>query len=401
MADTINKSNASDSSTGAANPGNLKDEPTLADWQQWAVRSDEWRKRHPLQIIQWEATRICNYNCVHCGSPKENYSRRDELTAGEFLGALEQIATDFGHPESIAMGMTGGEPLLRKDIIEIIKGARELGYRSFGIQTNGTPLIANPELLDELVALGVRAIGTNIDGVRASHDYFRGVPGSFDQICDLVRRLNSYEKLKVTVTTVLSRHNISELEQVRDIVNDLQPGAWRLIPMIPIGRGFINKDALLTPEEYKRLFDFIKDQYHNNKNIKVALGCGDWGGFEYEGQVRPYIWRCLAGVSVLGILYDGSIAGCSNIERSYIQGNIKTDRIKEIWDTRYQAFRDSSLHQNGDCAECDQWEFCKGGPMHNRLPDGTMSHCVYKILNSGKDYFANLTREVFEMDSGN
>ena len=380
---------------------NLNEAPTLADWQQWAVRQDQWRERHPLEIIQWEVTRICNYNCVHCGSPKENYSRHDELTASEMLGTLEQIARDFGHPETIAIGMTGGEPLLRKDLLDVLRGARELGFRSFGIQTNGAPLIANPELLDELIALGVGAIGTNIDGLRDTHDYFRGVPGSFDQMCQLVKRLNTFEKLKVTVSTVLSRHNITEMEAIRDIVNELQPRYWRLIPMIPIGRGYLNKDALLTNEDYHHLFNFVKDQYYNNKNVQVSLGCGDWGGFEFEGQVRPYIWKCLAGVSVLGILYDGSIAGCSNIERSYIQGNVKTDRIKEVWDNRYQKFRDTSLRKNGDCVDCDQWDYCKGGPMHNRLPDGTMSHCVYRILSQGKDYFTELSREVLEMDSGN
>lgn len=383
------------------NTTNLAADVTLEDWQNWAVRADEWRRLHPLQIIQWEATRICNYNCVHCGSPKENYTRRDELTADEMLGALEQIAIDFGNPQQIAIGMTGGEPLLRKDIVEIIRGARKMGYNSFGIQTNGAPLVENPDLLDELIDAGVGAIGTNIDGCRESHDYFRGVPGSFDKICQLVKRLNSFEGLKTTVTTVFSGHNINEMEKIRDIVNELQPGNWRLVPMIPIGRGYMNKNALLTPDDYLRLVNFIKDQYINNKNVRVALGCGDWMGFDFEGQVRPYIWRCMAGVSVLGILYDGGIAGCSNIERSYIQGNVRTDRIKDIWENRYQKFRDTSLHKNGDCVDCDQWEYCKGGPMHNRLPDGQMSHCVYKIIAEGKDYFAELSREILEMDSGN
>ena len=374
---------------------------TLADWQNWAVKIDDWRKLHPLQIIQWETTRICNYNCVHCGSPKENYSRRDELSASEMLAALEQIARDFGHQEQITLGMTGGEPLLRKDLLEVLRGARSLGYRMFGIQTNGAPLISNPDLLDELVEVGVGAIGTNIDGCRESHDYFRGMPGSFDQMCELVKRLKATGKMTVTVTTVLSKHNINELEQILQVVEEVKPDKWRLAPMIPIGRGFINKDALLEPADYRRMVNFIKEQYLGNRNVQVSLGCGDWTGFDYEGQVRPYIWKCLAGLNVLGILYDGSIAGCSNIERSYIQGNVKTDRIKDIWDTRYQKFRDTSLRKNGDCAECDQWEFCKGGPMHNRLPDGTMSHCVYKIITEGKNYFEDLSRQVFDMDSGN
>ncbi len=90
------------------------------------------------------------------------------------LAVLEQIARDFDYYKNIVIGMTGGEPLLRSDIIEVLRGAQELGFKNFGIQTNGAILAKNPDLIPELVDAGVRAIGTDIDGIESTHDKFRG-----------------------------------------------------------------------------------------------------------------------------------------------------------------------------------------------------------------------------------
>ncbi len=231
---------------------------------------------------------------------------------------------------------------------------------------------------------------------------FGGVSGSFRDVCGLVKRLNDNPKINVTINTVFSQHNINEMEQVKQVIEELQPYQWRVASMIPIGRAYEHKELLLTPDQYKKMLNFIKNEHLNNKKVQMVLGCGDWLGFDYEGQVRDYIWKCLSGIAVMGILCDGSIGGCCNIERSInVQGNVRTDRIKDVWDNKFEIFRNLDFRKKGDCIDCDQWIFCKGGSMHNLLPDGNLTHCLYKIISEGKDYFCDLPKKVFDLDAGN
>ena len=134
---------------------------------------------------------------------------------------------------------------------------------------------------------------------------------------------------------------------------------------------------------------------------QVELACGGWLGIELEGSVRPYIWHCVAGINLLGILYDGSIAACSNIPREFIEGNIREDDILDVWKTRFNRFRNFEWKQVGACIDCDQWNFCQGGPMHKRLLDGTMLNCIYKMLNSLGKHEINVSKQFLKATSGN
>jgi radical SAM protein with 4Fe4S-binding SPASM domain len=98
--------------------------------------------------------------------------------------------------------------------------------------------------------------------------------------------------------------------------------------------------------------------------MMVELGCGGWFGKDLEGTFRPFIFHCIAGINNLGILYDGKIASCSNISRDFIEGDARTDNIKEIWDNGFVRFRDREWKRVGKCADCKEWDFCHGGPMH-------------------------------------
>lgn len=118
--------------------------------------------------------------------------------------------------------------------------------------------------------------------------------------------------------------------------------------------------------------------YSNLLTTMVELGCGGWLGTELEGCVRPFIFHCIAGLNNLGILYDGKLGSCSNISRDFIQGDLRQERIKDVWENRYQPYRDTDWRKTGLCRQCTEWNSCHGGPMHKCLANGTITECIYQ-----------------------
>ncbi len=376
---------------------------------------DNWRtsvenkiQEHPLEIISWEATRVCNLNCVHCGSPIETWVRENELTTDEVVGAFYQIAEDFDLSNFHHINITGGEPFMRKDLLIILKEISKIPeYRNIAIQTNGVHIAENPELLEKLKEYGVTGIGVSIDGLRETHDTFRRKKGCWNKAIKAAKK--SVEAgLVVTVSTVAHAKNVNEIPKLYEIVKDFHPRYFRIMTIDPIGRAELNNEYLLSPQQIKQVIDFLKQKheenfrrYANPKTTIVELGCGGWLSTELEGRTRPYIFHCIAGINNLGILYDGKLASCSNISRDFIEGDLRKERIKDVWDNKYQRFRDRGWLKIGDCKECSEWDYCHGGPMHKRLEDGTMLDCLYQTIFHGKDYRTRLPEKAFKTLAGN
>lgn len=95
----------------------------------------------------------------------------------------------------------------------------------------------------------------------------------------------------------------------------------------------------------------------------------------YEGEVRDYMFDCQAGVSVASILLDGSIGACPSIRADYTQGNIYDDDFWDVWQNRYQPYRDRGWMRTGACGDCSFWRYCEGNGMHLRDSEGKLMHC--------------------------
>jgi len=374
----------------------------------WKIRVNDKIQQHPLEIISWEATRACNLNCVHCGSPRETWVRKNELSTEEVIGAFYQIAKDFDLSKFHHINITGGEPFVRKDLIDILKQISKVPqYRNIAIQTNGIYIYENPQVLEELRQYGVTGIGVSIDGLRETHDSFRRKKGCFDKAMEAARR-GVEAGLVVTVSTVAHAKNIEEIPKLYEEVKQFHPRFFRVMIIDPIGRAELNNEYLLSPEQTRQVIDFLKQKHEENfenyadpKTTIVELGCGGWLSTKLEGRVRPYIFHCIAGINNLGILYDGKLASCSNISREFIEGDLREERIKDVWERRYQKFREREWLKTGDCKNCSEWDYCHGGPMHKRLGDGTMLDCLYQTLFNGKDYRACLPKKAFTTKAGN
>lgn len=364
------------------------DPSLVALFDQWQARIQDLIREHPLQIISWEATRRCNLRCVHCGSPAEDADHAQELTTDEIVGAFDEIARDFDMSRFRHINITGGEPFVRRDLLDVLRRIHRWPfYRNIDIQTNGLILADHPELLDEFKHWGVTGLGISIDGLEATHDAFRCRQGAWAKAVEAAR-LSVERGYIVTVSVVAHAKNVDEIPQLFGLAkHEIRPRVFRIMTIDPIGRTDFDSEYLLAPPQVRQVIDFLRDEYQRScstyadpATTMVELGCGGWLGMELEGLVRPFIFHCIAGINNLGILYDGKLGSCSNIPRGFVEGDLRCERIKHVWVERYQRYRDRAWRRVADCAECDQWDLCHGGPLHMQRDAFPDSVCLRNIL---------------------
>ena len=343
---------------------------------------EQEREKHRLLDLFWECTLTCNANCKHCGSSAEKRKYDGELTTEEIKKAFKQISEDFD-ADKILISVTGGEPLVRTDLCDVMQYAtNELGFH-WGMTTNG--ILLNDENIEKLKNANMETISISIDGLENTHDMFRGVPGSYNKIVNNIQKLKKAGFVKhIQVTTVFHKKNINELDELYNVMLNLGLDSWRLASMDPIGRANENNDLLLNGKELKQLLNFIKSK-KNDKRLELTYGCPGFLGLEYEKEVRKHYFNCRTGINVASILYNGDLFVCPNVPRvkSLIQGNIRTDNFKEVWDNKYKEFRKKDRTKCEECSKCEQWEYCLGGAFHTwDFTKNEQNKCTYKMINN-------------------
>ena len=317
-----------------------------------------------LRNLFWETTLRCNEKCMHCGSRAGECAKLDdELTTDEIKKAFKDVSEKI-NPKNILINVTGGEPLLRKDLFDVMDYAHnELEFR-WGITTNG--LLIDEEVIKQMKKTGLATMSISIDGMEETHDKFRGVSGAFAKTINNIKKLQSNRFLKVfQITTVVNKMNISELNEMYKLMNDLEVDSWRIINMDPIGRALDNNKLELNKDDYIYLFDFMEK---NNKksSFQITYGCAHYLGIDKEYSVRDFGFFCFAGFTIASILYNGDIYVCPDVERrkELIQGNVKVDNFADIWFNRFEWFRNLDKFKIGKCSTCDEWRYCRGDSLH-------------------------------------
>ena len=352
---------------------------------------DNETKVHELNYLFWECTTRCNFHCRHCGSDCSVQSREKDMPLGDFLGALDTIPSKE-RAKDFAVVLTGGEPLLRPDILEI---GRELRARGFlwGMVSNGW--LYDDAMHLRLMDAGMGAVTVSLDGLEASHDWMRGMPGSYRRALGAIAAFARDPRLNADVVTCVNRRNLSELPQIHDVLEGLGLKQWRLFTVIPIGRAANDPDMQLTDAEFVRLMEFIRNKRKEGGPMRVTFSCEGYLG-RYEEKVRDVRYFCHAGVNIASVLIDGRICACPNIDRDrFSQGSIYTDDLWQVWNGRFQAFRDRSWARTGSCARCKQWRDCLGGGMHNwhgNSPEVLQCHYA-KTVNSSQPVSGNSSED--------
>ena len=319
------------------------------------------------RLIAWELTRRCNLRCRHCRAAACDAPYEGELTIEEILRTIDGIAARY-KPILI---LTGGEPLLRPDLGEIVRHAKAAGLRPV-LATCGALL--TEERAHNLKAWGIERISISLDGPdAASHDAFRGVPGAFDAALaglDAARRAG----LPFQVNTTITKSNAGALPEILALAVAQGAVAFHPFLLVPTGRGESMKDELLEPEEYERI-------------LLEIVGLRASAPIPFKPTCAPHYYRVLrqqesaAGRTVtpdshgLDALSRGCMGGTgfafiSHIGRVQICGflELPAGDLREsgysfptIWEHSplLKQLRDFSNYK-GDCGICEYRRWCGG-----------------------------------------
>ncbi len=342
-------------------------------------------KVHELNYLFWECTQRCNLHCRHCGSDCFASSKDLDMPLEDFLKALDTIPKPEAGRKSatqrLIVVLTGGEPLLRPDIEQVGRQISKRGYY-WSMVSNG--FFYTKDLHVRLMAAGMKALTFSLDGTEEDHNWMRGNPKSYSRTIEAIRIAALEKRLDMDVVTCVNRRNINQLEEIYKTLLNLGVRKWRLFTVIPIGRAKNDPQMHLTNEEMVRLMDFIAEKRRKTdtsgkirtSSMDVAFSCEGYLG-RYEEKVRPVRFFCHAGINIASVLIDGRICACPNIDRNaFSQGNIYTDNLYEVWENKFQVFRNRKWAKKGICSRCPQFRNCLGGGMHN-WHNGPLS-CHYR-----------------------
>ena len=314
-----------------------------------------------LEILFFELTDSCNLNCRHCGS-RCSASNKMYLDREVIEGVINSVAERYA-PQKIMINLTGGEPLLHKDCIGIIKYARMKGF-PVGMTSNGT--LIDMAMARELKKAGLDTISISLDGIGSSHDELRMVSGSFDRAVNGIRALKSVD-IEPQITTVVHKDNIDELDKIYNFAIENDIYSWRLTNVDPIGRALDARNMLLNYGELIRLFDYIKEKrFDKNNSMEVTYGCSHFVSFDYERMIRKFYFQCGAGTKSASIMVNGDIGACLDIERrkDLVQGNAYKDDFIDAWENRFKIFRQDRTRLSKNCSECSYSNVCMGDSAH-------------------------------------
>ena len=318
----------------------------------------------------WEITLKCNLACSHCGS-RAGDARTGELSTDEALDLVHQMA-EVGIAE---VTLIGGEAYLRPDFLRIAEEITKLGM-VVTMTTGG--LGVSPHLVKRMKEAGFKGVSVSVDGLEATHDALRGVPGSWQACLRAIRAVQA-EGLPLSCNTQINRRSWRELPALYETLRDAGMHSWQVQLTVPMGNAADNFDILLQPYELPAVFDLLADLARRCAADGVRMSPGNnvgyYGPYEQllkgQGVNHPvYYTGCEAGTSTLGIEADGKIKGCPSLPSTpYTGGNIRDTSLAEImayseelqfnYVPRYTE--ESVAHMWGFCGGCEYKMLCRGG----------------------------------------
>lgn len=334
------------------------------------------KREHPLQQLFWECTLRCNVHCRHCGSDCRQAVSTPDMPRKDFFRVLDGIAQKTD-PRKVFVIISGGEPLMREDLELCGRGIHDRGF-PWGMVTNG--LYLTTERFHKLKGAGLCSMAISLDGLEDSHNWLRCHKQSFEMADQALDLLVADGSIKFDAVTCVNQKNYDQLPQLRDYLIGKGVKDWRLFPIFPVGRAAKDPMLQVSNEQFRHVLDFIR-QTRKEGRIHANYSCEGYIG-SYEGDVRDWMFRCAAGITVGSVLIDGSICACTSIRSNYSQGNIYKDDFWEVWQNRYQVFRDHSWMKKDECKDCRHWRYCEGNGMHLRDSEGRLLVCHMKRIEN-------------------
>ena len=324
-------------------------------------------------VVVWNCTRRCNLKCVHCYSQSENKAYEGELSTDEGLAMLEDLAR-FGVPVTL---FSGGEPLVRPDLLALIERTVALGMRAV-ISTNGT--LITEEKAARLRAFNLSYVGVSLDGLRDVNDRFRGVSGAFEKALAGIRNCRR-AGIKVGLRFTITNRNAAEVDGIFDLIRQENIPRVCFYHLVYAGRGSKLMSEDLDHEATRRIVDRIIDRtaalHREGRKVEVLTvdNLAD-GPYLYQRMLRekdPRAADVLAllqmnrgnssGAGIGCISWDGSVHA-DQFWRHVSFGNVRERLFSEIWtdlaNPLMAKLKDKRPHVKGRCATCRFLDICGG-----------------------------------------
>lgn len=313
-------------------------------------------KMSGLRMVAWELTRSCNLACAHCRASSGKGPYDGELGTEECFAVLAEIAS-FAKPTII---LTGGEPLLRKDVFEIAGYGRSKGLRMV-MATNGTLL--DGETIAKILDSGIKTISVSLDGPESkSHDALRLVPGAFAGALAGIEKAKA-AGLGVQINSTITKKNIGVLPEIMNLGVKLGVKSHHLFLLVPAGRGRRLEAEELSPEEYEKTLQFLSLQKRDSQ-IDIKVTCAPHFNrillqAEIDKTARLGGSGCMAGSSFCFISHLGELQPCGYFEIAC--GNVRQAGFRKAWSGSevFKNLRDRS-GLKGKCGACGYKTVCGG-----------------------------------------
>lgn len=372
-------------------------------------------------IVVWNITRACNLKCIHCYNDSGADKAPNELTTNEAKVALDDLA-QFSVPSVL---FSGGEPLMRKDLFELIGYAVGLGLRTV-ISTNGT--LIDADTARKIKQAGVSYVGISLDGIGKVNDKFRGAVGAFDRAVEGIRNCQDAD-VRVGLRLTLTRRNVQDLVQFFEFFQAENVERACFYHLVPSGRGQRIAGEDLTHAQTRAVVDTILAKTRQFKEVgrKTDILTVDNhvdGAYLYlklleqDGDRASDVWKLLtwnggglysSGVGIGCIDFNGKVHP-DQFWRHYDLGDVRKRSFSEIWtdpdEPLLKGLRDRRTCIKGRCRLCKYFDACGGSlrvraDLHFGNPWAPEPACYLtdEEIGLNRDKQSELSRcgEVFQM----
>lgn len=325
-------------------------------------------------VVVWNSTRTCNLKCRHCYMSSDAKKYQNELTTAEAKQFIDDLA-DFNVPVLL---FSGGEPLIRPDFFELADYAAKKGVRPT-LSTNGT--LITPEVARKIKDIGVGYVGISLDGLREVNDKFRGKAGAFEAAMNGIKNCVAVDQ-RVGLRFTINHHNIQELENIFDFIEEENINRVCFYHLVYSGRGNQMMDEDVTAEESRRAMDIIirRTRDFEERGLKKEILTVDnhcdgvymylkalqEGKDELAQQIKKYIamnggnrsGMAFAEVDPLGYAHPDQFT------QHHTFGNVRERKFGDIWqDTTnpiMAGLKDRKPLLKGRCSKCKFLDNCNG-----------------------------------------
>jgi len=335
-------------------------------------------------LISWNVTARCGLRCPHCYLDASQEGRPGELTTQEGLALIGEIAAL--NPQAMLV-LSGGEPLLRPDILDLARCATDRGLMVV-VGTSG--VLLDRDTVRRLRECGVAGVGVSLDFARPDeHDRFRGMPGAWRRTVEGLVACRK-EGLPFQIQTTVTARNYRELKDLMDLASGLGARVFNLFFLVCTGRGQQMTD--ITPAQYEETLRWLASTGGSYRGMMVRARCAPhfrrlaWELDPASPVIEENGSRCMAGTSYCRITPEGDVTPCPYMELKV--GNVRDGGFTRIWREAavLLSLRESVLE--GRCGRCEFRELCGGCRARSYATTGNLlgedPWCSYQPGQAGR-----------------